>query len=150
MSKNIVKCQQCGTWLDLGSFAVGQAVACPCGTRLTVPAPEAAGPPPGDQSWQRRTSAGFQPPPPSAPPPMPPPMMPGMPGVHIRPPRLPTDTRASSMTALDIIICVLIPCIGLIKGEERGRAMVKLSIIAMVAWFIINLLLGRGCYMRTQ
>jgi hypothetical protein len=74
-------------------------------------------------------------------------MMP--PGVHIPPPRLPTDTRSDSMTAVDIIICILIPCIGLIiglikSGTDRGKSMIKLSIVCWIVWAVIG-----GCRMRS-
>jgi len=52
VAQNIVKCQQCGTALDLSSFAVGQTVACPCGAHLTVPPPPATAPQPA-QSLQQ-------------------------------------------------------------------------------------------------
>jgi hypothetical protein len=71
------------------------------------------------------------------------------PGVFIRPPRLPIYTRAGALSPLAIIACVLFPCIcliiGLIKGEESGRAMVKLSIIVIVVDIILGAVSRGAC-----
>jgi len=62
MPTHIVKCTQCGTDLDVSSFAPGQIVACPCGAQLTVPPRplQATQPPPP------ASQVGAQPPPPQA------------------------------------------------------------------------------------